>query len=235
MHHEPPSLSLVVFDLDGTLVDSRGDIVAAANEALADLGLAPLDETTMGAFVGDGASALMHRAAEASLARSGRTVSAADLDTLGRRGVDGYVHHYCRHPVERTTWMPGVVELLDDLRDVAVGVCTNKPRAPTEAVLAGMGLADRVRVLVAGGDLPQKKPDPAPLRVMMARAEAVAEATLMIGDGPQDVGCANAAGVRSLAVCGGFASREALEAAGPTWLVDSMHEARPIVRALRGL
>ncbi|MCC7536793.1 MAG: HAD hydrolase-like protein, partial [Deltaproteobacteria bacterium] len=87
MHHEPPSLSLVVFDLDGTLVDSRGDIVAAANEALADLGLAPLDETTMGAFVGDGASALMHRAAEASLARSGRTVSAADLDTLGRRGV----------------------------------------------------------------------------------------------------------------------------------------------------
>lgn len=229
-----PPLELVVLDLDGTLVDSRGDIATAANAGLVDLGLAPIDDATMCGFVGDGAENLMRRAARESIARSGRVASEDDLVALGRRGIDRYIEHYCRNPVARTTLMPGVAALLDELEGhVAIGVCTNKPRAPTDAVLAGMGLAPRLSVVVAGGDLPEKKPDPAPLLRAIASVGVSRDATLMIGDGPQDIGCAVRAGVRSIAVCGGFASRDVLDRAGATWVVATMDEARPIVRSLR--
>src|SRR5262249_32299129 len=139
-----------------------------------------------------------------------------------------FVAYYLEHPVDFTRWSPGAQETLEtlaeDLPDVALGICTNKPRAVTEAILAALGVRTRFRAIVAGGDLPEKRRAPAPLLLLAKTLRAPLEGTVMVGDGPQDIECARGAGVRSVAVDSGFGSRERLVAAHPDVLLHSLAE-----------
>jgi phosphoglycolate phosphatase len=220
----PPTA--IAFDLDGTLIDSRGDIVAAVNHALVKTHRAPLPAPVIVRFMGDGARPLCARAAH--LAEASDAVTEL---------VDLFTAYYVAHPLDFTRWAPGAQETLDvfaeEMPQIALGVCTNKARPIADAVLGALGVRTRFRAVVAGGDLPEKKPAPGPLLHLAKLLSADPEATVMVGDGPQDVEAARGAGMRSVAVDSGFVSRDRLLLAHPDVLLGSITELPEVVQRWR--
>jgi phosphoglycolate phosphatase len=220
----PPTA--IAFDLDGTLIDSRGDIVAAVNHALIRTHRAPLPGPVIVRFIGDGARALCARAAQLTEASDEVTVL-----------VDLFIDYYVAHPLDFTRWCPGAQEALDafaeDMPDIALGICTNKPRAITEAVLAALGIRTRFRGVVAGGDLPEKKPAPGPLLLLAKALRATPESLVMVGDSAQDVECAHRAHARCVAVESGFGSHERLVASNPDVMMRSLSELPEVIARWR--
>jgi phosphoglycolate phosphatase len=219
----PPSS--VVFDLDGTLIDSRGDIVAALNHALLHKGKKALPAQVVVRYVGDGARTLCARAAQ--LPESADEVE--ELLTL-------FLDYYVAHPVDFTRWMPGAQEALDELgalNDLALGICTNKPRVTTDAVLAALGVRTRFRAIFAGGDLSEKKPAPGPLLHVAKLLNLPVERMVMVGDAPQDIECARRAGMRVIAVERGFATTERVRDARPDVTLESLAELPEVIRRWR--
>jgi phosphoglycolate phosphatase len=164
---------LYVFDLDGTLVDSRRDIADAANELLERCGARPLAEEAIGRMVGDGAATLVSRAFEAAGATP-------PPDAL-HRFFEIYDNRLLRH----TRAYAGVAGVLEALRArAALAVLTNKPLAATRAILSGLSLAGYFEPeAIVGGDGPfARKPDPAGLRHLARRAGAPLQQTLLVGD-----------------------------------------------------
>jgi phosphoglycolate phosphatase len=176
---------VLVFDLDGTLVDSRRDIAESANELLATLGAPPLDHDEVVKMVGEGARLLVSRVLAAG--RGHRL----DLDAAYAR----FSAIYDRRLADHTRPYPGVVAGLACLADhYTLAVLTNKPQHHTDRLLDGLDLR-RYFVQVLGGDTAQgRKPDPAGLLALVAAAGAVPESTLMLGDSWVDVETARRAG-----------------------------------------
>ena len=208
----------IVFDLDGTLIDSRADIANAANHALGARGFATLSVSEISSFVGDGARVLMARAARLS-------PGSAELQPL----LDTFLSYYAAHPTDHTLLISGVHEALAQLSHLPLALCTNKPRAITDAVLANLRLPVHFAAIVAGGDVPKNKPDPLPL-VHIANALSLLPSQLvMVGDGPQDILCAKAAGARSVGVEGGMQGTDKLLATNPDVLLRSLAELPPVI------
>ena len=215
-----PAPRAVAFDLDGTLIDSRADIAAACNHALAWSGREPIAVDVIGTFVGDGARALLARA-------SGVDAASNELDGL----LAEFIGFYAAHPIASSRWMPGALEVLAALeaRDVRLAVVTNKARAVTEPILRALGVASRFAAVYAGGDGPLK-PSAEPMTRIMRELGSSSADTWLVGDGVQDVGAALAVGCTSVAVLGGFHSEIALRASGATRIVASLTELDGIVR-----
>jgi phosphoglycolate phosphatase len=163
---------LIVFDLDGTLVNSRRDLAESANDVLQHYGCAPQAEDTIGRMVGDGAATLVARAFAAARCPQ-------PPDALQR-----FLSIYNSRLLKWTRPYDGVVDLLKFLRPrVTLAVLTNKPLGATVTILDGLGLAPFFGERVVGGDgPPPRKPDPAGLRGIIADAGAAPERTLMVGD-----------------------------------------------------
>ncbi|HEY3257204.1 MAG TPA: HAD-IA family hydrolase, partial [Polyangiaceae bacterium] len=166
----------VVFDLDGTLIDSRLDIASSANHALGAHGFATLSVGEISGYVGDGARLLLARAARLE-------PSAPALDAL----LATFIDYYQQHPTDHTLLLPGAQEALTQLSHLPLALCTNKPRAITDRVLAQLRLPVRFRVVVASGDLPKNKPDPLPLRYIGEQLGLSPVQLVMVGDGAQDI------------------------------------------------
>jgi phosphoglycolate phosphatase len=184
---------LIVFDLDGTLVDSGRDLANAANELIVALGGAALPEEAVVGMVGDGAAALVARAlAAAGLPPGGNGALARFLDIYDRRLLD----HTCPYA--------GVPELLEALApSSALAVLTNKPGVASRKLLRGIGLLDRF-TRVIGGDEAPRKPDPAGLLGLMGEHEARPDSTWLIGDSSIDLETARRAGVQVVLARYGF-------------------------------
>lgn len=175
-----PSL---IFDLDGTLIDSLPDIHAAVNRLLASEGQAPMARSEVQSYVGDGAPVLIRRV------MASRSMDMARHGALAARMVADYTARSC----EETTVYPHVAETLTTLRadGCRLGICTNKPESATRAVLADLGLLRFFDVIVAGDTLPERKPDPRPLN-HAARLLGAARA-IFVGDSEVDARTAAAA------------------------------------------
>lgn len=207
-----PSRTLgIVFDLDGTLIDSRLDIAHAANHALEARGFAVLSVTEIVSYVGDGARQLLCRAARLD-------PQSPELGPL----LDTFLAYYAAHPTVHTTLLPGVHEALRELSQLPLCLCTNKPRRTTDAVLASLRLPIQFQIVVAAGDLAKIKPDPLPLQHIAQHLGLTPSQLVMVGDGPQDILCAKAAGSRSVGIDGGMQARERLLAAQPDVLLASL-------------
>ena len=184
-------MARIVFDLDGTLIDSARDIAAAANATLAEVGAEPLSVDEARSFVGAGAVVFVER-----MARARALPDAAPL-------VPRFVHHY-ESAVHDTVIYPGVEGALSALKIAGhrFGLCTNKPAKPTQAVLAHLGWDTLFDTVFTGDSLPQRKPDPAPLR---AAFEALSEGTMIyVGDSEVDAETADRAGVPFLLYTPGY-------------------------------
>lgn len=209
---------LIVFDLDGTLVDSRADIVCATNHALLEHGRPGLPDELVTSFIGDGARTLMARAA-------GLREDDARLEPF----LQAFLDYYAAHAVVHTTLVPDAIAVLDTLAaGLPLALCTNKPRQTTLRVLDALGLRGYFAALSAGGDQAQKKPDPEPLLALGERLGFAPGDMVLVGDGPQDIECARRAGARSVGVAGNIAPRALLERARPDALLEE-------IRALPGL
>ena len=203
----------VVFDLDGTLIDSRLDIASSANHALAAHGFEPLSVGEISNYVGDGARWLLARAARLD-------PNAPALDAL----LSTFITHYAEHPTDHTQLLPGAREALTQLAQLPLALCTNKPRSITNRVLENLRLGGVFQVVVGGGDLAKNKPDPLPLLHIAEQLGLRPSELVMVGDGAQDIGCAKAAGAHSVGVEGGMQGRERLIASEPEVLLHSLSE-----------
>jgi phosphoglycolate phosphatase len=183
-----------VFDLDGTLIDSRQDLADAANAMLASYGAAPLPVADVVAMVGEGARTLVSRV-------RARAQVDADLDeALGR-----FLAAYDACLVATTQPYDGVRDLLARLHATAhVSVLTNKPQHATDRVLEALGLAPHVHAAIGGDTALGRKPEPHGLTALMARSGIAAADTLMVGDSWVDVATARAAGIDACLVSYGF-------------------------------
>ncbi len=202
----------VIFDLDGTLIDSREDIAAACNHALVSHGRAPLPMETVRTFVGDGARMLLARAFDVP-------AKSPELDGP----LTAFHAYYQAHPAVYTVLLPGALEVLDALAPVPIGLATNKPRTTTLLVLEAIGLLPRFAAIAAGGDGPLK-PDPWSIHAVLKTIGERPEASWVVGDGPQDVGAGRAAGCATIGVLDGFVDSARLRAAEPDVIVASLYE-----------
>jgi phosphoglycolate phosphatase len=179
------AIQLVVFDLDGTLIDSRRDLADATNALIAEYGGHTLSLEAVTAMVGEGAAVLV-----------GRALTAAGLDPRRPGALERFLAHYDDRLTRHTRPYDGIVDSLETLRSEgrALAVLTNKPGRPTREILERLGLA-RFFSQVVGGDSPLgRKPDPAGLLGIAARADIPPSATVLVGDSPIDVNTARAAG-----------------------------------------
>lgn len=217
--------ALVVFDLDGTLVDSREDLAASTNDVLVSLGAKPLAIDQVGRMVGDGARTLVQRA----LTHAGCD---ADLD----QALTEFHRSYAIRLLETTRPYPGIDDVLAALRGHArLAVLTNKPLTPTLRLLDHFGWSGSFgRVIGGDGPFP-RKPDPAGLLDLMAWAGTAPEDTLMVGDSMVDVDVARNAGVAICVAAYGFgAARGDLKLRGDEFIVHTATEIRRIWSGVRG-
>lgn len=213
---------LLIFDLDGTLVDSAHDIVTAVNGLAVDRGLQPIPADVIRATIGEGLRQLVHDLFPEG-ASDAVFLSKLERDLLAR---------YDRHLLDTTKPFAGVEEFLESAHE-KVAILSNKHEAFIHKTLAALELDRFPWVRVYGGDsLPTRKPDPAPfLDIMRAAGVAPAE-TVMIGDGIPDLVGANACGIRSIACAFGYTERDRLEKHKPTAWTTSYFELRSIINSL---
>jgi len=187
--------SLLVFDLDGTLVDSARDLASATNAALARVapGRRPIPQGVVRSFVGEGARLLIER----SLRHMGLDLSPDDV-------LPVFFECYGEHLLDTTVLFPGVAEALDALSGRTLAVLTNKPGTFSRRILDGLGVAPRFARIWGAGDVPERKPDPAGLLRLVEELGAPTATTWMIGDSAVDARPARAAGVRMAGVTWGL-------------------------------
>jgi phosphoglycolate phosphatase len=209
-----PRYRHVCFDLDGTLVDSRADLVDAVNHVLVDLGRPPIPAAVVQGFVGDGARRLVERALGPG------APSALVDDALAR-----FLERYGRHLLDATKPYPGILPLLGGLeaRAITLSVLTNKPEGMSRAILDGLGLGPLFVAVVGGDTLPSRKPDPAGVEHLLRLAGGERGQMLLVGDSAVDVRTARAAGTAFCGVAWGLAP-EGLRAECPDRIVADPSE-----------
>lgn len=195
----PLPVKAVLFDLDGTLLDTAPDLVTAANAMLGELVLPELDAESIKNFIGGGITSLVKRTLAASLE------SGPDAQLL-ERALPLYEKHYAKVMLNQTRPYAGVVEGLQAMRaqSLRLACVTNKAERFTRPLLGATGLLDFFELLVCGDNLPKKKPDPLPLQHACAHFGVEPREVLLIGDSPLDTQAARAAGCHIFCVPYGY-------------------------------
>jgi phosphoglycolate phosphatase len=205
---------LVIFDLDGTLIDSKLDLVHSVNAARGLMNLPPISEGLVSSYVGNGAPVLMRRAL-------GPEASEADVE----RGLEFFLKYYRAHMLDNTRLYPGVRDALDRLHQAGekMAVLTNKPVRFSRSIVEGLGLTGHFFQVYGGNSFEQKKPDPVGIETLLRESGAARERTIMVGDSGVDIQTARNAKVQACGVSYGFQPESFVEYP-PDLLVDNMAE-----------
>jgi phosphoglycolate phosphatase len=187
-------IELLIFDLDGTLVDSKKDLVLSVNAMRESMGSGPLSDDLIASYVGRGVGVLVRRALGDQ---------APEVEIEKAKGI--FLDYYWRHMLDHTTVYPGVREALEELRGRKLTVLTNKPVNFSREMLKRLGLAHLFSFVYGGNSFPQKKPDPVGVRKLMSDSGVSAQQALLVGDSDTDVLTGRNAGVWTCGVTYGFA------------------------------
>lgn len=201
-----------IFDLDGTLIDSRQDIAHSVNETLSHLGHSPLHLDEISRFVGDGVKRL--------LSKSLKSDDQQEVD----RATRFFLTHYSEHCTDQTLFYPDVRETLEGLRSKQLAVVTNKPGFLTRKILEYLGISDLFRVVIGGDEFPTRKPDPGPVLEVLYRLKVPSSKTVVIGDGPQDMLAGKAAGCHTCAVTYGYCSEKEMREFNPDKVISAFSD-----------
>ncbi len=219
------ALSGLIFDLDGTLVDTAPDLMAATNHVLNLAGRASISDAQLRSFVGQGSMALIRLGLEAT----GGLLSDIEIKKLQHEFLDFYGKNIAVH----SKVFPGVVALLDQAKasGLKLGVCTNKVEGLSNKLLQNIGLANYFGAVVGGDTLPVMKPDVAPYEELARRMGIDAKQSLMFGDSETDIRTAQNVGVPVIAVSFGY-THAPVQTFAPTYVIDHYDQAWPLVKAL---
>jgi phosphoglycolate phosphatase len=216
---DPHSIKLVIFDLDGTLIDSRLDLVHSVNAALRHIGRPALPDDVIASYVGDGAPILIQRAL------GGEAVD----DAVVRQGLQFFLSYYREHKLDHTTVYAGVKEALAAVQSTSSGaprsmaVLSNKPVVPSRAIVEALGLGPFFMQIYGGNSFATKKPDPEGARKLLEENGVHPEEAVIVGDSHVDVETGRNAGLWTVGVSYGFAPHT-LQEAPPDVLVDMPSE-----------
>jgi phosphoglycolate phosphatase len=207
-------VQLLIFDLDGTLIDSALDLAISVNATRRHMGLPELDLGLISSYVGDGASVLIRRV-------MGPDVPEETVQTA----LEFFLSFYRLHALEHTKLYPGVREPLEELyrRGKTLAVLTNKPVRISADIMSALGLADKFYRVYGGNSFELKKPDPIGVTTLMSESGIVAAETLMVGDSHVDMQTARNAGVVACGVTWGF-QKERMLAEQPDLVIDEMRQ-----------
>jgi phosphoglycolate phosphatase len=223
---DPHRVRLLVFDLDGTLIDSRLDLIHSVNAMLRHLDRPELDGDLIASYVGDGAPALVRRAlGDAD----------ADNEALFQEALEYFLGYYRVHKLDHTTVYEGIPEVLASLANSSDGVprqmavLSNKPVNPSRLIVQALGLGDFFVCVYGGNSFTTKKPDPLGVRTILQETGVAADQALMIGDSAIDVLTGRNAGLWTCGVTYGFAPHS-LEEVPPDVLIEAPRELGELLR-----
>ena len=215
----PLSVRAVLFDLDGTLVDSAPDLTVATNKMLSALGYPHVNCTQVKGWVGDGARSLVMRALIANFGN-------VPAESLIEQSYVLFQRYYAESVYQDSTLYPGVHETLQILisRGLALACVTNKPSRFTKPLLEKSGLIGFFGAVVSGDDLSLKKPDPAPLEFAAEQLGVALTACVFVGDSTNDIRAAGAAGIPVLWATYGYAGQDDIEQDATYGAIDTMFQ-----------
>ena len=209
--------SLIILDLDGTLVDSKADLCRSVNHVREHFGLDAMGEDSITSLIGNGAARLIEGALEG-----------APEQDVGR-GLELFLEYYREHMLDESRLYPGVRETLAELSDANLAVLTNKPYRFSQLMLQRLGIYECFHAVYGGNSFNRKKPDPVGVLQLLSETEADRAATWMVGDSSVDVQTGRNAGVRTCGVSYGYAPDTFVEYP-PDHVIDAFHLLPDIVR-----
>jgi phosphoglycolate phosphatase len=220
-------VKLIIFDLDGTLIDSSIDITNAINYAIEPYGVKPITVHETISLVGEGITRLMEKIVDRSQKSEDRSqTKEIDKDIL----VDRFLEHYSAHLVDKTTVYPGVRETLERLKDYKKAVISNKREALSTKILNDLGLLKYLDLVVGSDTTPERKPSPIPILHVLSKLNIKPEDAVIVGDSNFDIEAGNAAGIKTVAVTYGYRPLDLLK--GADYLIDEMSELVNILKLL---
>lgn len=210
-------VSLIVYDFDGTLVDTLDDIALAVNLTLKELGQPGLKKEVVRTCVGGGVAMLMTRA----LGGSGVT----DID----RAVQLFRKHYGDHLTDSSRFYPNCLETIDFFSSHKQAICSNKPENFVRKILAELNCLAPFASIIGGDSFKTRKPDPEGLLSLLARHRVSSDEAVMVGDSQVDIEAGRNAHVRTCAVTYGMGDIDAIQALKPDWTIDDISELKQIL------
>jgi phosphoglycolate phosphatase len=219
---DPEKIRAVIFDLDGTLIDSRLDLVHSVNAALRHIGRDELPQDVIASYVGDGAPILIQRALAGGL--GGPPIDEA----LVQQGLEFFLKYYREHKLDHTKVYAGIREMLEAVRGAGgsgrkLAVLSNKPVVPSRAIVEALGLGGFFAQVYGGNSFATKKPDPEGARKLLEELGARPEEAVMVGDSHVDIRTGANAGMFTVGVMYGFAPHT-LEECAPDVMIDAPGE-----------
>ena len=213
-------IKLIVYDLDGTLIDSRRDIANAVNGTLEELGLKSLPAEEIARFVGSGVTHLMGQVLK--IVGAGRPQGVAP--TILKRSIKLFRRRHAEHLLDETRLYPSVIKVLEFFKARKQAVITNKPEDFSVTILRGLGVASYFFRIVGGDRGFPKKPDPGSLQELLHSVGSAPEETVLVGDSAIDIETGKNAGVKTVAVTYGFGKQDEIKKSQPDFLLADLEE-----------
>ncbi len=213
---------LVLWDLDGTLVDSRGDLVTATNHAVKELGFPPVDENHFSRMVGNGVRFLVNAALPPEAGKHERELA-----------IELFLDHYRQHIADHTRFFPGILEILESVPATHV-VLSNKREDLCRSLVEALNVRSFFAEIVGGDTYSQRKPDPFPVFQMLMRFGVPPENAILVGDSVIDMEAGRKAGIRTVGVTWGFGDPLEKESFTPDWLFQTVAGLGDFLRAWTG-
>lgn len=212
---------VIIFDLDGTLIDSAPDLALAINHMLVTVGHTSFDKETIHEWVGNGASLLVKRAL------SGSTTIDENIDSnFVEKALDVFLKFYAKNLCVETVAYPNVLQTLQSLKSngYRLAIVTNKPFDFVEPILKGLGLFELFEYFIGGDSLSEKKPNPMPLLHVCEKLNVRVEECVMVGDSKNDILAGNACNMQTIGVTYGYNYGEKIEVYNPSVVFDNFEE-----------
>ena len=213
-------MRLLIFDLDGTLIDSKTDLAHSVNATREYMGMPPISHELVSTYVGNGAPVLMRRSL-------GPDATEQDVE----KALDFFIRYYAQHCLDNTTLYPGVKDALDTLKargGVQMAVLTNKPVRISNHIIGGLGCGEHFFRVYGGNSFERKKPDPVGIETLLSESGAPREKAVMVGDSAVDVRTARNAGIQACGVSYGF-QPETFAAEPPDFLIDDLRKLAELI------
>ena len=212
-------IRLMIFDLDGTLIDSKNDIADSVNYTLKSLHLPALENSLIYAYVGNGVLPLLEK-----------VISRSNVETNLDDALKIFRKHYEEHLLDSTRLYPGVMEILKHFSDVNMGLVSNKPERFANKILKGLKVNCFFPVVIGGDTLKTKKPDPEGINMIRDRFSVDPHETVIVGDAGVDIESGKKAGIHTCGVSYGLRDRSELIEAGADKIIDDIRELKNYIK-----